>query len=63
MSVYEDIQRNNALHAEEQRKANEDHMAEMMKKNTAIKVVIVQPVVEYSVQGAWKKRAARWKKF
>ena len=61
MSLVEDeMRKQNALQAEERRKTEAEHMAEMAQKNTAIKKVVIVEPPDNSVQGAWKKRAAWW---
>ena len=58
--VEEEMQKYNALQAEERLRANAEHMAEMAKNIVITKPAVVVPSVDGSVQGVWKARAARW---
>ena len=61
MSVAEEEMRKyNTTQAEERRKAEAEHMAEMALKIAAVKKVVIVEPPDNSVQGAWRKRAAWW---
>jgi dihydroxyacetone kinase DhaKLM complex PTS-EIIA-like component DhaM len=60
--VEEEMHKYNALQAEERLRTEAEHMAEMAQKNATVKKVIAAPIVDGSVQGTWKRRAAWWAK-
>jgi hypothetical protein len=63
MSIYDDIQKHNALRDAENQKANVERMDELKKKSVSDaalhkKTVTIAPIM--SIKEAWDKRKAAW---